>query len=215
MKKKSRMGSGTPKGRAKKRSRKSRKTKIIYLSRHSIKDGPNSTVGPKGLALAMREGAKSTRLFSYAFHSPIIRTLQTLAAFILAGVCRPKLMPVVYGLGSEELLAKIMTRRVRRMVKQGATSFEAIRQCHRDQGRKFARTGLTTVHEMFSQMGHGTVAVATFHSPCIELLVWALLGFKRLPKKYASFGEMEGVVLEQDAEGNIRILDRITVEALG
>lgn len=210
--------------------------KFLHYRRHSTKDGAmKDTIGPLGLLLAFCEGQKAAQTmysfegiedahmvdgprklrtrFIHAFHGPLIRTLQTLYAFTSGLGYSVPLMPAVEEIGTNELFAEFATPKFRESVARGASNFEAILATY---GEKDA-TRLTArftqgVQIMFAQMSHGETGIAFGHSPCIELVAWAIGGFCTLPDELSKLNDMEGIVLQMADDGTITITEKISVE---
>ncbi|OGE87807.1 MAG: hypothetical protein A3J07_03790 [Candidatus Doudnabacteria bacterium RIFCSPLOWO2_02_FULL_49_13] len=199
--------------------------KRLHYRRHSLKDGANDTIGPKGLALAEAEGQKKTKLgkhevgdgpdamfvnnhFARIFHGVLIRTLQTAYAFAKGLGYTPPLMPVVAEIGTPEFAAEIGTDAFKAAYKETSNYLKATRQAHGDEkAREFATRVVESVIAMFNQMAEDETAVAFGHSPMIDLVVWWLY-----PRDVTdvSFAEMEGIVLTFEND-MVEIVDTIRV----
>jgi hypothetical protein len=192
--------------------------KTLEIYRHSLKDGKaKNTVGPKGLALAKAQGDKRNGedAFCYeaAFHGVEVRTAQTLLAFISAADednFLPEIMPAVEGFGSDALFADMLKPPEFRDIAKGVGTFRALLTCHPfERVKAWAEACYAGLVEVFAQITEGEVGLAISHSPTIELALWHAGGFADLTDKYAVLKEMEGVLLEQDDDGVIKVVEKI------
>ena len=174
------------------------KTAIAF--RHSLKDGPNDTCGPKGLELAAAQGAvffDSAFRVSKATHGVLVRTAQTLLAFLTAGPSRSvKILPPIAEFGSNELFAEMTGHSEFRERAKLAGNFRALIQCHgHHKCMEWAEQCAHGVLKFFDQLEEGETGVFVTHSPTLELALWELLGYENLPAEFEIFAEMEGVLI--------------------
>ena len=194
----------------------------LILRRHSTKDGPQDTIGPKGLLLARREGDNQDVVdpeVDHIFHGPLVRTAQTALAFAGQMGCKSVSYPVVDGLGSAAMFGDMVTDAFKAGVKSGKSNFVALIETHGvERCQEWAvRACLPAVEGMFDILVDEDVGIGFFHSPTIELAAWAVAGcpdIKDFPAEYAQLGDLEGVTFYRDDEGAITLGDKISVEPL-
>jgi hypothetical protein len=169
--------------------------KTLHLRRHSTKDGSQNTIGEKGLKLASIEGERAdTTVYTRVFHGPLVRTAQTALAFINGLNYGLAPMPVVFGLGSDALFAEMANEAWKVAVKGGARNFEALLVAHPiNQVKIWAMDAKAAVEQMFAAMEDDETAIGFFHSPTIELAVWAILEYPETLDEYSTLGDLEGV----------------------
>ena len=188
--------------------------KTLYYRRHSIKDGPNNTIGPEGLELAQSEGEHAGNIgeeYYWMFHGPLIRTAQTALAF-LSGLALgsrtltliPIPMPIIEEIGTDELFAKIGTPECHAAVKSGMSNLMATLTTHPDVVGEFITTAMAGVKKMFSMIDDGPPSIAFGHSPMIELAAYGI------DKSQYTLGELEGLVFIQDDNGDIAVARKIS-----
>lgn len=171
--------------------------KILDYRHHSLK-GPDNFLTPEGVALAIKEGNKCSRMavpYHKGFHGPLVRTTQTLHAFSDGLGYVPCLMPMIMEIGEDSLLNQIVTPDLKTAVSGGLTVFDAILETYNtSQWQEWAKRVVVGVNKMFSYMRRGEIAVAFGHSPIIELAAWFFIN-PPMSDKFRQFKEMEGVSL--------------------
>lgn len=194
--------------------------KKLHLLRHSIKDGPNGIIGPRGLKLARNQGqlvnlghiepvrtvgegpesVRRERRYGRLFLGPQIENAQTALAFCGGLGYTPELMPMVYGLGDELQFGEIITREFVRAVAGGLSSFEAIRQVHGDQkALDWGNRDLMALIEMFSVLEDDEIGAGFFHGIPIELAAWACGAPEEDRAIWTGLKETEGLVFVCDS----------------
>lgn len=177
--------------------------KILHLRRHSIKDGPNNTIGPKGLELAVKQGKLVKVGYDKLFHGPLVRTAQTALAFCQGLGYTPFIMPVVSGLGDEALFAKMVTEEFRAAVKKGLSNFAAVQLVH-DSEKIAAWTNQArlALMQMFDSMKDCEIGIGFFHSPTIELtaLACSASDVADAAEDWTRLRDLEGLVFVHDQE---------------
>lgn len=183
--------------------------KTLILLRHSLKDGPNDTIGPKGLKLAWEQGLNAKEIRpEVIFHGPLVRTAQTALAFCEGLGYVPRITPVIYGLGDSTLFAEIATPEFRTAAKS-TSFFRATLQTHGVEKTKiWAELGLQAVKSMFEQMDddENKLAIGFFHSPTIELAAWACGVEQSGIDDWDKFSEMEGLTFKCDTSNKFMSL---------
>lgn len=191
--------------------------KTLHLRRHSMKDGANDTIGPKGLALAKAEGEKKTGLgvhevgdgpdamyvnnaYARIFHGVLIRTLQTVYGFAQGLGYTPTLMPMVKGLGDQATFVEMVNDAFKSAVKDGKSNLAALGHAHSaTRVSSWAKEAVDALESMFDQMTDDEVAIGFFHSPTIELAAANCVTFgTALPKGWDDLKEMDGLVFVQN-----------------
>src|SRR5258708_221021 len=118
--------------------------KRVSAFRHSLKDGPRNTCGPKGLELATRQGeafiALGLGFFDKAAHGILVRTAQTLLAFLKGYLSDsqnysvfPGILPPIEQLGSDELFAEMNANPDFAATAKEIGNFHAVFKCHGDE----------------------------------------------------------------------------------
>ncbi len=182
--------------------------KIRYV-RHSIKDGANNTIGPKGIAYVQEKaiGAKYTDIF-YG----IYRTVQTALAYICQVGCQPgvRVHTPVAEIGTEELFAIMVNNGFKAAVNAGKTNIEAVYMAGHtgEQITIWANDALTGVKKMFDAMPDNGFGLALGHDPIIPLATIAL-GYEGIP----SLKEMEYLDFFLQDDGSIEVHDPRTIPA--
>lgn len=188
--------------------------KTLHYRRHSIKDGPNNTIGPKGIVLARAEGEKvdiTDTSYARGFHGPLVRTAQTLLAFSRGLGYVPDPMPVVPEIGTDDLFAAMATPEFRQTVAGGASNFTSLVTAHGfDQCRDWAIIAALGVASMFGAMGQDEMAIAFGHSPVIELAIWRLCGHDMPEVFLRQIADMEGAIFTEEND-KIEVLGKIIV----
>lgn len=202
------------------------KIKMLHLRRHSIKDGPDQTIGPKGLELAIREGKRvdlgtvpvvgppvqeqdemalldsgqtAKRRYDKLFHGPQVQNAQTALAFCQGLGYVPRVMPIVNGLGNDNLFAEIITEEFKAAVQSGLSNFAAVRQVHCDiKVAAWADRGRMAVTRMFDEMGDGEIGAGFFYGIPIELAAWACGAGDDTVKEWTGLREAEGLIFVWD-----------------
>lgn len=194
----------------------------IYYFRHSIKDGENNTLGPKGLELAKRVGSYMYREDDefnpeVVFTGPLVRTVQTAYAFMqgLSEQCNcpiPVLLEAIPEFGNDGLFVDMVKPSEFRTLAAKMGNYRALLACHNgDVVGLWVDIATDAVKKMFTAMNEVQTAAAFGHSPMIELALAGILGSKELPEEYLVLKEMEGVLLEMDDAGNISVSRKISM----
>lgn len=194
--------------------------KKLYYFRHSTKDGANNTIGPKGLALARKVGDwlydnnEEGLEFDCVFHGQLVRTAQTALAFTAGYGAVGDIMPIVPEIGDDELFKQMTAPSQFRTLASAMGNFKALLQCH-EQTRcgEWTYLAFSAVEKMFDAMNESEAGVAFGHSPMIELALAKILHTTELPDEYLTFGDMEGVELQQEEGEAIKVVRKISMPA--
>lgn len=187
--------------------------KFLQYRRHSIKDGKTkNTIGPNGLHLANRTGVAEARAgIKRLFHGPFVRTAQTALAFCGGLGYVPEVMPIIEGIGNDDLFAEIATATFIEAVKGGASHLEALHIAYSSEFiRGLGSQSLQCVRDMFAQMQEGEVSVAFGHSPFIELA--AITADPQLDvasAPWVDLKEMQGFLFVFELDGNIAVRTKL------
>jgi len=178
--------------------------KILYYRRHSLRNG--DYISPEGLHLALKEGALSDVIFSEAFHGPLVRTAQTLLAFLMGTSIECTIHPVIEEIGTNDVLTSMANEAFRLGQGQDLPHLTCLRAAH-DQATydKYAATARLAVRKMFDAMEDGSFGIAFGHSPMIELSATGLEAHPegKLPEGWDDLKEMDGLVFVQHDDGKL------------
>ncbi|OGE74269.1 MAG: hypothetical protein A3I07_00510 [Candidatus Doudnabacteria bacterium RIFCSPLOWO2_02_FULL_42_9] len=186
--------------------------KTLTYRRHSLKDG--HYISKAGIELArdeaeVYESRPDAVEFSCVFHGPFVRTAQTALAFCCAlTVTPPDAMPIIEEIGNDAIVALIVNDAFKAAVAKGESNYQATVSSHSaTELSDLSRTAMAAVTKMFDAMkDKNDVGIAFGHSPIIELAVCNMSG---LPDGWNELNEMDGLVLEQDDAGQIRVVELI------
>ena len=182
--------------------------KTLVLRKHSIQDGPNGSLGPKGLELARQQANLISDRgigFEMLFYAPFIGEMQTALIFCEGLNYIPSTMPIVSGVGDVGLLKKIMTDDFRSAVANGKPSFMAIMQIHGESNlQEWSEQAHESILAMFSQLEHGESGIGFFPCPLIKLGGWSC-GVKASIPNWDKLGPMEGLVFSFETQRKILV----------
>lgn len=180
--------------------------KAIELCRHADK-GPNGLLTQLGIWRAEHRGSQRTTPIHVAFHSELVRAVQTVAAEI--AYCPREwgisLRPAISGLGTQEMVNLMITDKFKELERDGKKhQFQAFYEAH---GRRrlhewMREFGWLALHEMFDQLQWGETALAISHEPIIALILWGLnpeytTTENRLREVFAPLRPLEGIRIVQ------------------
>lgn len=199
--------------------------KSLRMRRHSLKDGPDNTIGPKGAALAVREGNNEYyecfQLPEWVFVGPLVRTRQTANLFFFLfedEQLSPDRIIVIPEFGDDALFKAMATPEFREQTKAGFSNYDALLKVHSPElvsaWRKLAFAGITSA---LSKISDGKTGDGFGHSPMIELAISQLFSPEYAnagPETFEIFDirDLEGAIFEQDDEGIISVSERIDVD---
>jgi hypothetical protein len=180
------------------------------LRRHSSKD-QQANISPEGMGLAIEEGNLDKDTEFIFFHE-LPRTAQTAAAYAGAMDHPVRVMPMMPGMGNADLFGEMITDEWKALAPK-LGNFPALLKVHGvDKCKNWATVLLRTVTTMFDACNDNFSSFS--HSPCIELVIWLLLGCPELgdmPKEFQQLGDLEGVeLILSDCTLNVGV--RITIE---
>ncbi|MDP2599930.1 MAG: hypothetical protein Q8P84_04250 [Deltaproteobacteria bacterium] len=201
--------------------------KQLLLFRHSIKDGPMNTLGPKGTKLAREVGEwlRDTESIwpQKVFHGPLVRTEQTARAFVdgffqhATVEAQPRFMPAIEEFGTDQLFAEMVAPDGFREKAKELGNYYALFELHDvDTLRGWTGHCASGIRRAFDMLEDGECGVAFGHSPCIELAVAGILkstSSTDMPVEFTALSEMQGILLEQDDFGIIRPVRKIAMPA--
>lgn len=194
--------------------------KTLWMFRHSIKDGLDNSIGPKGIALAEEFGnwledewACGETNFTKVFCGPLPRTSQTALAFFAGLHDYAKPMPVIQKFGDDDLFKIMANDAFRSSVKSGKKNFEALLSAHPvAQVQAWSLDAFTGIKECFDQMEEDELAIGFGHSPIIELAAWCCKHWEPFSEDL-NLAEMEVLVFTKDDEGDIYVVNKIAMPA--
>jgi hypothetical protein len=178
------------------------KKRLIYV-RHSLKDGANNAIGPKGIALTQEKAVSAS--YTDIFYG-IYRTVQTALAYICHIGCAPgtRVHTPIAEIGTDELFAVMVNDAFKAAVKSGKTNIQALYLAghSEEQLAAWANNALNGVKKMFDAMPEDGLGLAFGHDPIIPLATIAL-GYGGVP----SLKEMEYLHFELRDNDTITIYD--------
>jgi hypothetical protein len=188
-------------------------TKKLILFAPSTLDGPDQTIGPKGLELARLKGllmGDRVIAFNRLFYGPFLETTQTALAFCEGLNNMPTSNPVRVGLGDKTLFVEISTPEFKLAATNGMSNFNAVKEIHGEaKAMIWAEVSKSSVLSMFDQLKHNEVGVGFFLSPMIELAAWCC-GANSVPKGWDRLGDMEGLIFSHHSERKILVEEKIS-----
>lgn len=185
--------------------------KTLVLRKHSIQDGPNGSLGPKGLELAKREAERLSDRgigFEMLFYAPLIGEVQTALTFCEGLNYVPPIMPIANGVGDVGLLKKIMTDDFRSAVANGIPSFMAMMQIHGENNvHEWSEEAHQSILAIFNQLGHEETGIGFFPGPLIKLAGWSC-GVKASIPQWDKLGPMEGLIFSFESYKKILVNEK-------
>ena len=185
--------------------------KTLYLFRHGAKN-PDGTLSEKGLAQARAAAhLDGPNRASHVFFGPISRTRDAALAFSDQFTPRPTITGPLSGIGSEDMVAEIVTPEFRSHVKSRATNWDAMHIVHNPWLiKQWSIEVAGAILQMFRTLEEGEVGVAFGHDPMWSLGA-ILLGNRIVPRQVTSLAEGEGLeVIRRDDKRFIEVMRKCT-----
>ena len=184
--------------------------KTLRYVRHSLKDGANNAIGPKGIALAQEKAVSAP--YTDIFYG-IYRTVQTALAYICHIGCAPgtRVHTPIAEIGTDELFAVMVNDAFKAAVKSGKTNIQAIYEAGHsvEQLAAWSEDAAIGVKKMFDLIPVGGFGLALGHDPIIPMAAEIFSAEVEIQ----SLKEMEYLDFYMDADGNITVDDPRTIPA--
>jgi hypothetical protein len=177
------------------------KKRLRYV-RHSLKDGNNNTIGPKGLALISEKSPEGN--YTDLFYGLLYRTVQSVLAIIAAIGCvaRTRVHTPIKAIGNDELFADMANDAFKAAVKEGKTNVQAVLASHTEAHiEDYKEIAIAGVKEMLDAMPDDGFGLALGHDPVIPLAA-ITLGYD-----FPSLKEMEYLDFVLYDDGTITVED--------
>ncbi len=173
--------------------------KTLRYVRHSLKDGANNAIGPKGIALTKEKAVFAP--YTDIFYG-IYRTCQTALAYICHIGCAPgtRVHTPITEIGTDELFAEMVNAEFKAAVKSGKTNIQAIYEAGHPEKQLVAwsEDAALGVRKMLDLIPVGGFGLALGHDPIIPLAA------KAYGYSIPSLKEMEYLDFELHDDGSIR-----------
>lgn len=185
--------------------------KTIVMIRHAKKDGELIDLAAleeiRNNGIPALSGVEVTRIHA---GSEFIRTMLTARGYrdwldIKGGEVRKSVIPSDPRLGSEELFGEMLKLpNIKEEMKQRPSQFAALKRVATlEQFRKWSEDARDALRNVFNQIHDGEVCLSVGHTPIVEMVANACMGWQ-LPEE-TSLKELEGFKFVQDKDGSIMV----------